>query len=882
MMRVTTLKVAPDGSPGPVAYYTGLAHDQQRRDGAARGPVDYYLDRDEPPGRWWGQGRSAFALEGSVEPEQLEALLNARGPVTGRRLGLGFGRKSARGFDATFSAPKSVSVLWATSEDVFVQAELLAAHDAAVTATLRWFETHGAVTRRGKKGVHQVDTRGLIVALFRQHTSRTTDPQLHTHAVIAAKVQDGTGKWLSLDARFLKHQQRAMSYLYASALRTEVTNRLGLEWRPVVNGHAELDAIPASVLDAFSQRTAQVEEKTAELVRRWSAENGGAEPNARTAATLQRRAVTSTRPRKEHAIDADELHREWRRQVVALGFDPVSAFARRGLPGHAAIRRETLVAEALERVAATGSTWLHADVARELAAMLPADAAGGASDLVRLTDELAAEAIERCVALHPPTSPHAARRRDGAAITEHVTDRRYTTSAVLDQEARLLRWARAGVDPAGGARSGQEPAAAAIAGEDRLVLVVGPAGTGKTTTVATGVARLRAQRRPVVGLAPSGKAADVLAREAGCPAATLAKLLYEHTRTEGPTRDWRLPVGTTVVLDEAGMTFTDDLSALVTLAERYGWRLVCVGDPDQLPAVGRGGMFTHWCDTLPTHQLGEVHRFVEAWERDASLLLRRGEPDAAAQYRDHLRIRTAHPALLSERVAGFYQHPAAQGRIVAVTTSSASTARAINLEIQRARNPQHLGRSVSLADGTSVFEGDTIATRRNDPRLQTTAGHGVRNRHTWTVSHIGERGDVTVQSAERGSVTLPRAYVARHVELGWAVTGYGTQGDTVDHGICVIEPPSTRAGIYVGMTRGRRTNHAVIVDSTGLADPQELLAAAISKPANAKTAHAVRDELYRAHGQAVPTTIEPKAAHRMREQPKELQQRPATRRRLSR
>jgi conjugative relaxase-like TrwC/TraI family protein len=75
---------------------------------------------------------------------------------------------------------------------------VLAAHDAAVTAALSWLAEHGAVARRGTDGVDQVDTRGLTVALFRQHTSRTADPQLHTHAVVWAKVQDATGRWLGL------------------------------------------------------------------------------------------------------------------------------------------------------------------------------------------------------------------------------------------------------------------------------------------------------------------------------------------------------------------------------------------------------------------------------------------------------------------------------------------------------------------------------------------------------------------------------------------------------------------------------------------------------------------------------------------------------------
>ena len=199
-MRVKTLKAGADRLDGLLAYYAGLAEDRERPDRVARGPVDYYLDPDEPAGRWWGSGCPAFGLAGEVDGGQLRALLDARHPSTGSKLGRAFGARSARAFDATFSAPKSVSALWALSPDLWVRSEVLAAQDAAVDAALAWFERHGAVTRRGTDGIHQVDSRGITVALFRQHTSRTMDPQLHTHAIVLAKVQDGTGTWLSLDA----------------------------------------------------------------------------------------------------------------------------------------------------------------------------------------------------------------------------------------------------------------------------------------------------------------------------------------------------------------------------------------------------------------------------------------------------------------------------------------------------------------------------------------------------------------------------------------------------------------------------------------------------------------------------------------------------------
>ncbi len=157
-------------------------------------------------------------------------------------------------------------MLWALTPDRWVRAEVLAAHDTAVDAALGWFEHHGAVTRRGTDGVFQVDTLGVTAALFRQHTSRTVDPQLHTHAVISSKVQDPTGRWLSLDARFLKYQQRTIGWIYDAALRDRAHQPARCRAGPnATTVPRDLACVPAEVRDLFSQRTGQVNAKLAEL-----------------------------------------------------------------------------------------------------------------------------------------------------------------------------------------------------------------------------------------------------------------------------------------------------------------------------------------------------------------------------------------------------------------------------------------------------------------------------------------------------------------------------------------------------------------------------------------------------------------------------------------
>ncbi|MBL8777543.1 MAG: relaxase domain-containing protein [Acidimicrobiales bacterium] len=845
VMRVTTLKATSDKLPGLLAYYAGLAEDRERP-GLGRGPVDYYLDPDEPPGRWWGRGQAGLDLDGAVTGEQLRAVLDGSHPSTGRQLGRRFGDSSARGFDATFSAPKSVSVLWALTPDPWVRAEVLAAHDAAVDAALAWFERHGAVTRRGRDGVFQVDTLGVTAALFRQHTSRAMDPQLHTHAILAAKVQDPSVRWLSLDARFLKYQQRSIGAVYDAALRTELTSRLGATWVDPGAGVFDLACVPEAVREGFSKRTGQVEARLAQLVRRWSDDHDGLPPSPRTIARLERDAAEQSRPDKTHPADARELHAEWAAEARAAGFDPSALVPERiagRRPPMGSITDEELVDEALLRIAEESSSWLRADLARHLATVV--DAGPTAEEVVVDIDRLASLAEARCVALGPEPDTAAPRRTDGRPVTEHITDRRLTTPSVLHEEKDLQSWATASIGQTATSGDRQIPAAAAMAGDDCLVLVVGPAGAGKTTATAQAVASMSARGRPVVGLAPSGKAADVLAREADCVTNTVAGFLTRHRDKPSP---WR--AGTTVVLDEAGMTGTADLAQLVSLVREHRWRLVAIGDPAQLPSVARGGVFARWCDTLPTHTLDEPRRFTEPWEAAASLGLRSGDPDAVDAYAAHDRVHTTHPALVASQVARVHQRAEGDGRSVAITVGNAETARAINREIQWLRKSR--GPGADLHDGTRAHVGDQVATRRNDANLRCGSGAKVRNRQIWTVTAVGPDGRLTVTDPRRGTVDLPPSYVAAHVELGWAVTGYGSQGDTVDVGIAVLDVTTSRNHAYVAMTRGRHANDALLVDPTGIEDPADLFARITARAANGESALAVQDRLHRAAGCEVP------------------------------
>jgi hypothetical protein len=329
-------------------------------------------------------------------------------------------------------------------------------------------------------------------------------------------------------------------------------------------------------------------------------------------------------------------------------------------------------------------------------------------------------------------------------------------------------------------------------------------------------ADLVASGRSVFGVTPTAKAARVLQGETGIPADTVAKLLHEWGRADRPPLDefcWR--AGTTVIVDEAGMIGTSSLHQLVRLAEQQRWRVVLVGDPRQLQAVGRGGLFAELCVTSRVHELTGIHRFSEPWEADASRQLRAGNPTALDAYEAHDRIVAGifddHVDRIARELVGLTR----EGKTVAVTAATNTQVDAVNDAVQQLRlNRGELpaDRRVRIGGAEHAHAGDVVVTRRNQRELRTSTGEPVRNRDVWNVAATHADGSLTVSHrAGHGQLRLPADYVREHVRLGYAATEHGNQGDTVEVGLQLVTTATTRRGLYVGATRGRQDNQFYVV-----------------------------------------------------------------------
>jgi conjugative relaxase-like TrwC/TraI family protein len=802
----------------------------------ATDPSEYFLARGEAPGRWWGRGLSELGLtrDGVVEERQLEALL-ARGlhPETGRRLGRAWRTDGVTGFDLCFSAPKSVSGLWAIGGNT-MGTEIAEAHRAAVRAALGFLDSHAAMSRKGIDGVEQISTAGFAAAIFDHRTSRAGDPQLHSHALVVNKLRCADGGWRTIDGHEIYHHKKAAGALYQAALRAELTQRLGVVFEPVnAHGQAEIAGVPAELSALWSKRTQQIRADADPTLDRFAAELGRPLTAAERASVVKT-SVLKTRPTKRHD-DEGVLQTRWRAEAAELGWTPARLVRDVMTTAMRSRQRSTdqvlagrFAAEARlpnDAVAAAGTrsaTFSRADVVVQVAAGLPPVAAS--ADEVRRTVEVATQR-----ALHNEQAVHVGQVQDG--VTARASDTRWATADLLATEAAILRAAQTGTRAGRamvsslladhhvqlrGLDAEQADAVRRLTGGGQMVSVlIAPAGAGKTTTIGAAAAAWTAAGYTVLGLAPSARAAAELSTATGTPADTVAKWRYEQPRLPLlPPEDavrWRVGPRTVLLVDEAAMLATDDLAALTKAVLAPRAKLVLVGDPAQIGPVERaGGLLPALANRVGAVELTGIRRFSQPWEADATRQLRRGNPAIWARYAAHDRI---HPApdldAALDAVHDRWQSATDAG-LDALMMARARTdvdalnhrARAAALAVRDVRGPV-----LVRAGGRDWQTGDLLRARRNDRRLPLGEGH-VRNGDRFRVLGPGPDGGLIVEHlAGRRRAALPVGYLARHADYGWACTIDGAQGATADIGILLARTGLDREHLYVGMTRGRDANH---------------------------------------------------------------------------
>ena len=623
-------------------------------------------------------------------------------------------------------------------------------HRQAVAKVVEYLETQ-AFSRVGPHGIRNVETRGLVAVAFTHRDSRAGDPDLHTHLVIANKVQSTDGRWYALNTNLIYKAKVAASELYSATLEASLAETFGIRFverstaagkRPV----REIDGVDLALAARWSTRRGQIEHRRDELAATFLADHGRPPTEAEMIALAQR-ANLETREAKHEPRSLAEQRATWRGQAEQVlgagGVDGMLAavFNRPAVNPKTPsidwlIDTSARVIGVLESERSTWQSWhVRAEALRQTrAAGVPAEL------LERVVDTIVDLALEtRSIRLSiddPIQEPDALRRSDGQSVYTIPGVDWYTSSRILDAEQRIV--ANAGrtdgrvVEPslvdlaqlealANGTQltPGQSDLVRDMACSGRRVqLAIAPAGTGKTTAMRVLGTAWKESGGTVIGLAPSAAAAKALADQLEVPCDTLAKLTWSLDHPEQPTPAWMAAIGpeSLVIIDEAGMADTLSLDRAIAEVMIRGGSVRLIGDDRQLSAIGAGGVLRDIEAEHGACRLTEILRFDDPAEAAASTALREGRTEALGYYLDHDRIHVGDIMTMAHAVLDAWTQDHSNGLDALMLAPTRDLVARLNQLAQQRHHGGAVmpGRGAGLADGNSAVAGDMVITRHND------------------------------------------------------------------------------------------------------------------------------------------------------------------------
>lgn len=517
------------------------------------------------------------------------------------------------GYDCTFSAPKSVSLLFALA-DPEERGKILAAHRAAVDQGLEFIE--GVVeTRRGKGGKEYLGDVGLVITSCDHVSSRNLDPSLHTHSLVYGVCHGPDGKWSAWESSELMRRQKQADTIYQSHLAANLRALgYGIEQQAQRDADGddtgirqwEVAGIEQETIDAFSSRTKEI---TAAMSNGMS----------------HQEAWAKTRKHKDEP-SPDELFSTWERVIPAMGQDCNIARLKQRDDVQASRRTDQEILEALHATTAIVSD------AEIQWAVYRARAGEGPEALKRDVQSLKDQMVKIA-----PERQHAMDR--GVSVSRRYSETRYADPKIVDWEQEVSRRAEQRRD-ATSVRVPQHTLNRVVADFQREkgftlsdeqreavnhlcvnsgghTVMAGVAGAGKTTVAELYKQAFEANGQHLIGAAVSRKAAGKLQEESGMESMSITKLLGRLDRGKPLTDEIPgLNSRSVVVLDEAGMVDTEQVRRLMRHIDDAGAKLILQGDQKQLQPIGAGAGMALVSEKLGQAELTEIRRQKQAEDRD--------------------------------------------------------------------------------------------------------------------------------------------------------------------------------------------------------------------------------------------------------------------------
>ncbi|WP_285115468.1 AAA family ATPase [Leifsonia sp. fls2-241-R2A-40a] len=785
--------------------------------------------------------------------DQLKDWVDGLDPLTGERRGRDLESPVADLIlDATINAPKSFSIATMLDPDLAAAYEDL--QDRLRDRIVKLWQSE-LNARRGQGGSVREDLARIEIVELRHERSRSLDPHKHRHLWLNVKVQGQDRKWSNIDTRVALRFQNVINAEGDLASRTDPTWITALAAKGfTLNAEGEITQLQ-HLVRPLSKRSAQIEANKTIRTVWWKQQHCGQEPSRDVLNQIDRWAWAAGRPNKPGNLDEDDWTELIRQEMRSA--DPTISETRS--PARLAavsiddLDLELLAARAVvdadTRSTGTGGRFSDMDIrAGAIRAIAASGVLGERSELAATIDAVseAATRTYTVTLLNEPDMPkHVKHRMSIATVVVKTTlaNRIDAMAAPGDAvSAREITAIAHALDPERVLDGDQSDGAAALAGTASIVSVTGAAGTGKTTMLKVAGAALRRHGHNMVIVAPTKRASTVAGRETNSAASSLHQLLHDYgwrwtESTSGSTvwtrllpgavdpttgaeyRGPRIAIrpGDRIVVDEAGMLDLEAANALLDVIERTRATIAVVGDDYQALPVGHSGAMALFRSAAFVEvELTNIHRFHDPDWADLTLRLRDADGAEEAQRlaeelidKGHVASVTAEGDARQIMVDGWFD-ATLRGQTIALVTATHAEAQQINDSIQTHRvasGALTTDRQVLGQANQPCFVGDVVQTRRND-RIS-----GVENRQTWIIRAITKDHVLLASVSDSSHLRkITHEYAGSHLHLGYASTVYGVQGETTERSI--VGPGVDAAGLYVGLTRGRGRNEAIVIAGT--------------------------------------------------------------------